>query len=583
MSAKLLLVLGIILGILLAGFVLLQERTVGPEPSAVQGQLIGSGHFVLEQSGGRLLEETYSLFFHPEDGYMLISQGTLSIAGASIGIAQQTQYDSEYRPLAYQLAAATPTGTQIVSAQRGDRGLTMEVRAGAMRQSVDVAEVENLVLLDNNVISHYVVLLAALRAEGVGQTFSAAVPQVLTVFPSRWDAAQSVVFRSGSRTYDGKLFTVHLGDTAIDLVTYDGRLVGLVNRTQSTVAYDSDLLPDGFSFDRVEAATSSADVVERDVSFRSGELTLVGSLTMPPPQSAASCAVLFVHGSGPVDRDGNAPGFQMDAYRQLAYALAESGIVSLRYDKRGTGSSEGDGRTASRFDLLADVRAAWEALRRQPEIGGSIPRLAVGHSEGAYLVEELAADNPDVDGLILLCGAAKSLADVTRWQVETLLRQQGATDDQIRAAMEQEDSYIAFVQTSAGQWSDVTVEALRAAMPWLTEAAALQLKNSALGLAWLREHYNADPAKVLARVACPVLALNGAKDLQVPPSEGELIAAALRKGGNNAVDVILLDDLNHVLRHHPEEPNLMYQHLDAPVDPRVTSAIVQWAREQVRE
>jgi hypothetical protein len=272
----------------------------------------------------------------------------------------------------------------------------------------------------------------------------------------------------------------------------------------------------------------------------------------------------------------------MDAYRQLAYALAESGIASLRYDKRGTGSSEGDGRTASRSDLVADVRAAWEALRIQPEIGGSIPRLAVGHSEGAYLVEELAADNPDVDGLILLCGAAKSLADVTRWQVETLLRQQGATDDQVRAAMEQEDSYLAFVQTSAGQWSDITVETLGAALPWLTEAAALQLKNSALGLAWLREHYNAHPAEVLARVACPVLALNGAKDLQVPPSEGELIAAALRKGGNSAVDVILLDDLNHVLRYHPEEPNLMYQHLDAPVDPRVTSAIVQWAREQSR-
>jgi pimeloyl-ACP methyl ester carboxylesterase len=582
MSAKLLLVLGIILGILLAGFVVLQ-RTAGPEPAAVQGQLVGSGHFVLEQSGARLLEETYSLFFLPEGGYMLISQGTLSVAGASIGIAQQTQYDSEYRPLTYQLAADTPTGTQIVSAQRGDRGLTMEVRAGAMRQSADVAEVESLVLLDNNVISHYAVLLAAFRVGAVGQTFSAAVPQVLAAFPSRWDVPESVEFRSGSRTYDGKVFSVHVADTTIDLVTYDGRLVGLVNRTQSTVAYDVDLLPDGLSLDRAEAARPSAAVVERDVSFQSGDLTLVGSLTMPPAQSAPSCAVLFVSGSGPVDRDGNAPGFRMDAYRQLAYALAESGIASLRYDKRGTGSSEGDGRTASRSDLVADVRAAWEALRRQPEIGSSIPRLAVGHSEGAYLVEELAADNPDVDGLILLCGAAKSLADVTRWQVETLLRQQGATDDQVRVAMEQEDSYLAFVQVSAGQWSDVTVEALRAAMPWLTEAAALQLKSSALGLAWLREHYNADPAKVLARVACPVLALNGAKDLQVPPSEGELIAAALRKGGNNAVDVILLDDLNHVLRHHPEEPSLMYQHLDEPVDPRVTSAIVAWAREQVRE
>ncbi len=225
----------------------------------------------------------------------------------------------------------------------------------------------------------------------------------------------------------------------------------------------------------------------------------------------------------------------MDAYRQLARAFADKGIASFRYDKRGVGASGGDTSTASRSDLLADVRAAWNSLRAQPELAG-VPRLALGHSEGTYLVEDLAAGNPDVAGLVLLCGSPQSLAGVTRWQVETLLRQQGASDDQVRAALEQEDQYLAFVKASSGQWADYSVGALQSALPWLTDAAAQQLKSSTLGLAWLREHYNADPVASLSRITCPVLIISAGKDAQVPPKDGEAMAEVLRTSGNADVD-----------------------------------------------
>ena len=101
-----------------------------------------------------------------------------------------------------------------------------------------------------------------------------------------------------------------------------------------------------------------------------------------------------------------------------------------------------------------------------------------------------------------------------------------------------------------------------------------------MALSWQREHYLADPAEVIAQVQQPVLILSGEKDAQVPSSEAGLIAELLQEAGNEDVTVTVLPDLNHLLRHHPEEPNLTYRHLDEPVDERVTSALQQWLVER---
>jgi pimeloyl-ACP methyl ester carboxylesterase len=104
----------------------------------------------------------------------------------------------------------------------------------------------------------------------------------------------------------------------------------------------------------------------------------------------------------------------------------------------------------------------------------------------------------------------------------------------------------------------------------------MQLASSTLSLAWLREHYNADPEAILRQVKVPTLVINGKKDLQVPYSESDVIRAALQEGGDQDVTVIVLDDLNHLLRYHPEAPSLTYRHTDEPVDPRVVDAVVSW-------
>jgi len=578
MNTKLLIGLAVALGLVAFALVGARIETGEPEPD-IERELIDAGHFVLERDGTVLLEETYTLFFHPVDGYMLLSQSELASGDQSVSLSQQTQYDRDFLPVFYHLAADTPSGPQIVSAQMGVTGLTMEVRVGSSRQTVEIPAAEDLALLDNNLIGQYAVLLLAIRAEALDREFAAVIPQALLSLPAKVDGPNSIAFRSGDDTFEGKRFDLHLGDTTIMLIEHDGHLAGLVNRAQATLGYDVSLFPAGIEIEPEEEADVEG-VDERDIAIASDGLTLMGTLALPSEGEGPFPAALFLHGSGPVDRNGNAAGLKMDAYRQLAHALARVGIASLRFDKRGVGESEGDSNLATRTDLLSDARATFEGLQSQPEIDPT-RCILIGHSEGAYLAPILAVEDETVAGIVLLSGAARSLDLITRWQVETLLRQQGLEGDVLEAALAQQDQYTAFVETSEGDWADYTVERMQGSMPWLTEEAAIQLKSTPLSLEWLREHYLDEPADTIRAVDVPVLIINGEKDAQVPASEAGLLDEFLREGGNEDVAAVVLPDLNHLLRHHPEEPNLVYRHLDDPVDSRVIDAVTEWTTERL--
>jgi pimeloyl-ACP methyl ester carboxylesterase len=259
----------------------------------------------------------------------------------------------------------------------------------------------------------------------------------------------------------------------------------------------------------------------------------------------------------------------------LAAAVSDVGFASFRFDKRGVGDSQGDATLASRDDLLDDAQAAIEALKAQPGVDPT-RIILVGHSEGSYLAPVLAVEDADVAGTVLLAGAARALDAITRWQVESLLGQQGIEGAALEAALAQQDQFIAFVKASQGEWADYTIAQLQEQIPWLNEEAAAQLKATPLALSWLREHYLAVPADTIVQLRTPVLIISGEKDLQVPASEAGLLGGLLATAGNSDVSIFVFPDLNHLLRHHPEEPNLTYRHLDEPVDSRVIQALQEW-------
>ncbi|TFH08362.1 MAG: alpha/beta fold hydrolase [Candidatus Atribacteria bacterium] len=583
MNTKLLLLLGAVLGLLLLATLGPGRDQVVPEDPS---QLIDSAHFILELNGLPILEEAYTIEFHPADGYLLNSQGSITAGGQTIRLAQQTQYDRNFLPINYQMAAETPSGPQIISAQMGLRGFNMDVRAGMSIQSAKIVDTSNLALLDNNLIGQFAVLLMAIRTESLDRTFTAAIPQALLSLPAHIEGPNTVTFYSGEAEFQGKQFDLHLGDTVISLIEFEGHLIGLRNQTQGTLGYDKNLCPDGIRFETAAGVDEVGDAMERDLTFASNDLTLAGTLRLPLSGDGPYPAALLIHGSGPIDRDGNAINvetgavvMELDAYRQLAVALSDAGIASLRFDKRGVGESEGDVSLAARADLLDDARAAIEALRAQPEIDAS-RIILIGHSEGSYLAPVLAVEDETIAGVVLLAGAARPLDAITLWQVESLLKKQGIEGETLEAALAQQNQYIAFVEGSQGEWADYTADSLQADLPWLTPEAANQLKSTPLALSWLREHYLAEPAEVIAQLQQPVLIISGEKDSQVPATEAALLEELLEAAGNQDVTVHVLPDLNHLLRHHPEEPNLTYRHIDEPVDARVTQALSEWIVER---
>lgn len=296
-----------------------------------------------------------------------------------------------------------------------------------------------------------------------------------------------------------------------------------------------------------------------DVSFPSGDLTLAGTLALPDGDGPFPAAVL-VTGSGPLDRDSNTKKLRIGVMAQVAAHLAAHGIASLRYDKRGVGESGGDYLASGLFDNVADARAALAALRARPEIDAD--RLfVIGHSEGAIIATEVAAAE-DLAGVVLLAGSAQLGRTVIEWQAEQVAEDLPTAAKVIMKVLRQD---VAGQQRKSLDRLEATTE----------DVARIQFQK--LNAKWFREFLAHDPAESLAGVRCPVLAITGAKDVQVPPADIERMAALVPTAFTGQVP----DDLTHLLRTDPGPPSVRSykQQAKRPVDRGVLGTISEWIGE----
>jgi pimeloyl-ACP methyl ester carboxylesterase len=271
-------------------------------------------------------------------------------------------------------------------------------------------------------------------------------------------------------------------------------------------------------------------MTETTLTFRSGDVTLAGTLTVPAGQGPFP-AVLLIPGSGPVDRDSNHKRMRLDITRQLADALLEAGVATLRYDKRGVGASGGRWRAAGFADNADDARAALATLADRPEIDRS--RLVIaGHSEGALLATVVAAGNDQLAGVVLLSGSATPGEQLLRWQASriapTLPRAVRVVLRLLRTDLEQK-----VAKNHARIKATSTDEA--------------RIDGATINARWHREFMAYDPEPDLARISVPVLALTGSKDIQVKPSDLDVIADLVPA----PVETRLVPDVSHILRPQP--------------------------------
>ena len=317
----------------------------------------------------------------------------------------------------------------------------------------------------------------------------------------------------------------------------------------------------------------SVPVREVDLRFAGPDRDLAGTLTLPDAAGRVP-AVLLVTGSGPLDRDSNARKLAIDSTRQLAHALADAGVATLRYDKRGVGGSRQrrDGTIESKtgwkraglFGNADDVIAAFTALADRPEVDPHRVFL-LGHSEGAVLVTITAARlpvtsaGPQPAGAVLLAGAAKPGAAVLRWQAAAIVPTLPAP---VRALLKLlRVDVVAKVTRNQDKIRKTTADVAR-------------LGGVPVNAKWFREYLDYNPRADLTRLDLPVLAITGSKDLQVDPADLTAIADA----APGPVQTWLAPDVTHLLRTQPGTASLKAykREVRRPVDPAVLNRVTNW-------
>ncbi len=296
---------------------------------------------------------------------------------------------------------------------------------------------------------------------------------------------------------------------------------------------------------------------------------LAATLTLPAGKGPFP-AVVLITGSGPQDRDETV--FAHKPFLVLADHLARRGIAVLRADDRGIGKSTGNFSTATTADFATDAEAGIAYLKTRSEINPHKIGL-IGHSEGGIIAPMIAARNPDVAFIVMLAGTGVRGEDVIVSQTAAL--NNSGTKEGKEKAVTQEREILELAQSDKD--GDALAQKLRETSEGKSsdEQIAAQLKQ--LRSPWFLYFIQFDPATALRKVTCPVLALNGEKDLQVDPKQNlPAIRKALEQAGNTHFEVVELPSLNHLFQTAKTGSIDEYAQIEETFSPTALNKISSW-------
>ena len=310
---------------------------------------------------------------------------------------------------------------------------------------------------------------------------------------------------------------------------------------------------------------------------------LAGTLTIPRAAGPHPCALLIT-GSGPENRDEEI--FNHRPFRVLADHLTRKGIAVLRVDDRGVGGSTGSTAGATSEDFAGDVLAGIEFLKGRKEIDAKKIGL-IGHSEGGLIAPLVATRSNDVAFIVLMAGPGVRGDSLLILQAAAVRRLQGIGEDAIAReatamrhahAMVRKGDSLGIARASRELVEvqvSMTPEAQRANLGSIDNLAAQADRQ--FSLPWMRFFVSYDPAPTLMKVRCPVLALNGSKDFQVPPKENlAALSAALAAGGNRDATVKELPGLNHLFQTANTGALSEYAVIDETIAPAALDEMSGW-------
>ncbi|MBR3986617.1 MAG: alpha/beta fold hydrolase [Bacteroidales bacterium] len=349
------------------------------------------------------------------------------------------------------------------------------------------------------------------------------------------------------------------------------------------------------SFTEQEVAIQIVSHQADEPSSAGDTMRLAGTLTLPIGVEGKVPAVILITGSGAQNRDEELLGHK--PFKVIAENLSSHGYAVLRCDDRGVGGSTGDVVHATTFDFANDVAFQVRYLQNKKEFNIDPNRIFLfGHSEGATVAAIVAAKQPfsphPVAGVAMLGGSALDGRELLLQQNEAIFRLRGVADSLIERRLACMRELFNVCDTLfLGKDADTVKRLNQAFRPLfklhsqgLTKEQKQQIGLTsvecygwALTMAtpWSLTFLTLNPSNFIAQLRCPLLAMVGDKDAQVPPVNLQLIEQVCLRH-HVPCTIHLMKDVNHLGQKCETGAVEEYATLgQAPCD-EVLDVLLQW-------
>lgn len=330
---------------------------------------------------------------------------------------------------------------------------------------------------------------------------------------------------------------------------------------------------------------------EEEVTFKNekANILLSGTLTLPKKDGNFP-AVILITGSGPHNRDEEL--MEHRPFLVLADHLTKNGIAVLRYDDRGIGKSKGSFAQATTADFASDAEAAYHYLKTRKEINKKKIGLA-GHSEGGTIAPMVAAQDEDVAFIVLMAGTTIPGDEILLLQNYLLGKAGGMPEEELtklgiinrklyNVIKEQEGQAMKDKLASIYK-SDLRPLFISKGLPHADVDQYITMQVDEMSTPWFVYFIRHNPETSLRKVNCPILALYGAKDIQVAPVANlDALKRITEKSGNKKVTAKQLPGLNHLFQECNACTIEEYGIIEQTISPLALNEISEWINKQVK-
>ena len=334
-----------------------------------------------------------------------------------------------------------------------------------------------------------------------------------------------------------------------------------------------------------------------DVEYNNADSSIHFGATFTYPKTSGPFATaILITGSGQQDRDETILGHK--PFAVIADYLTKNGYAVLRVDDRGMGkTSAGDLKNATSADFAKDVEAGLAYLNTRKEVDKNKIGL-IGHSEGGFIEDIVAAKNKNINFIIMLAGPGTKGSVLLADQAEAILVAAGVSKEAANAymplykkilqnAMEKDTAAANIASISSyNEWKIKTDTNYIKALNFGNEEDAKKAIRSITYQAstpWFKYFLQTDPADYIKQLRCKVLALNGSKDVQVLPQQNlAAINSALEKSKSKKYEIHELPGLNHLFQHCNVCTVAEYGQLEETFAQEALDMMAKWLNENVK-